>query len=707
MTALHAKATSHIDPVRAHCEMLHGLADGIDGVFVVSAYFAAGGNGTVTRHNVGDVDGMVEAITAHSDTSGANVYTGLHLMKRSLARGKRGTKADIVAVLGLVADQDADTGNTGGLPCEPNYIIETSPGNQQPAWLFDRPLPVDEATPLAAALKRATGSDHGTADVDHVWRIPGTKNWPNAAKLKRGRSPEPVPVRYLQEWQGEFTEVDAFRAALAPWESAPASEAKPVQLGELPDVGDINASADAAAMLAANDVGDRSKHASKVVEKLAFDGHGAEAAAALFLAATGDWLARYSTEERARADFARLWAKYGSARAERRDAGAAIAASLTAKVPGKAANDNVPATTKPDRYPGMVSSGEFVRGFKPPDYHVDGISQKGYLYSTTAMTGTGKTAVLLLIAALTMLGKPLGDREVEKGRVVYFAGENPDDVRMRWIAMAHHLDFDPDVVDVHFIAGTFGVAEMFERIKRDVEKIGGVDMIVVDTSAAYFHGDDENSNTQLGTHARNLRALTTLPGKPVVYAACHPIKNADPSNLLPRGGGAFIAEVDGNLTLNKGETVKLHHQGKHRGPDFEPIHFELKTVTAPALVDSKGRPVPTVMAEALTKGESVKRADKARNDDDEVLLAIERGKGASLTEIAETLCWFTSGGAPHKDRVRHAKDRLYKRKLVDVARKGWKLTPKGREAAVEARADKHSTESAAKLSAGLVRNRDS
>lgn len=381
-------------------------------------------------------------------------------------------------------------------------------------------------------------------------------------------------------------------------------------------------------------------------------------------------------------------------------------------VPGKPfkplqpANDNVKGT-KPDRYPGMVSSGEFIRGFIPPDYHIDGVAQKGYLYSTTAMTGTGKTAVLLLIAALTMLGRSLGDREVGKGTVVYFAGENPDDVRMRWIAMAHHLGFDPDCVDVHFIAGTFNVAEMFERIRTDVEAIGGADMVVVDTSAAYFNGDDENSNVELGRHARNLRALTTLPGKPVVFAACHPIKNADPSNLLPRGGGAFIAEVDGNLTLNKNDGgVKMHWQGKHRGPDFEPIHFELKTVTAPALVDSRGRSVPTVMAEVLTKGETVRRADKARSDDDDVLLAIERGKGASLSEMAESLSWYTVTGEPNKDRVRHAKDRLYKKKLVDVARRGWKLTPKGREAALEARADKHSAESAAKLAASLMRTHD-
>jgi hypothetical protein len=381
--------------------------------------------------------------------------------------------------------------------------------------------------------------------------------------------------------------------------------------------------------------------------------------------------------------------------------------------PLRPANDNVggketSATEKRPAYPGMVSSGEFIRGFVPPDYHIDGVAQKGYLYSTTAMTGTGKTAVLLLIAALTMLGRSLGDREVRKGTVVYFAGENPDDVRMRWIAMAHHLGFDPDCVDVHFIAGTFNVEEMFERIKADVEKIGGADMIVVDTSAAYFQGDDENSNTQLGRHARNLRTLTTLQGKPVVFTACHPIKNADPSNLLPRGGGAFIAEVDGNLTLNKNDGgVKMHWQGKHRGPDFEPIHFELETVTAPALVDSRGRSVPTVMAKVLTKGETVRRADKARSDDDEVLIAIDRGKGASLAEMAEALCWYTPTGEPNKDRVRHAKDRLYKKKLVDVARRGWKLTKKGNEAAVEARADRHRTESAAKLTAGLVSKIDS
>lgn len=251
-------------------------------------------------------------------------------------------------------------------------------------------------------------------------------------------------------------------------------------------------------------------------------------------------------------------------------------------------------------YPGIVSSADFVKGFVPPDYHLDGIAQAGFLYALTAGTGTGKTAVLLALTASTALGTTLCGRDVRKGRVVYFAGENPDDVRMRWLAMAHHLGFDPAAMDVHFIAGTFSIPAATARISMDVERLGGADAIVVDTSAAYFQGEDENGNTALGKHARDLRALTDLPGKPAVFVACHPTKNADPANLQPRGGGAFIAEVDGNLVLTKdGGLAKLHWQVKHRGPDFKPLFFALETVTAPGLVDSKGNLVPTVMATGM------------------------------------------------------------------------------------------------------------
>ena len=50
-------------------------------------------------------------------------------------------------------------------------------------------------------------------------------------------------------------------------------------------------------------------------------------------------------------------------------------------------------------------------------------------------------------------GFPIGKRDVDPGRVLYLAGENPDDVRMRWIALSEKMDFDLDTIDVHFLAG--------------------------------------------------------------------------------------------------------------------------------------------------------------------------------------------------------------------------------------------------------------
>ena len=81
----------------------------------------------------------------------------------------------------------------------------------------------------------------------------------------------------------------------------------------------------------------------------------------------------------------------------------------------------------------ILSGREFVAGFIPPDYHVDGVLQKRFIYSLTAPTGAGKTAILMLLAVNTAMGKPIGDHHVERGRVLYLAGENPDDIRMRWM----------------------------------------------------------------------------------------------------------------------------------------------------------------------------------------------------------------------------------------------------------------------------------
>ncbi len=213
--------------VRAHVEMLHTLAAGLEGELVVCVYGEdptrinpkTGKKGLpihpgVSRFRIGDIEANVDAIMRYDGVEHTNVYMPLHVVRRGLVGNARGKKGDIVAVLGLVADRDFDTGKAGEFPFEPSFEMETSPGNLQPAIIFDRAVNPKEAEPVAKALQRATGTDSGTGDVAHVWRVPGTLNWPNAKKLERGRSSDPAPVRITKPWRGARYSIDAVRSIL-------------------------------------------------------------------------------------------------------------------------------------------------------------------------------------------------------------------------------------------------------------------------------------------------------------------------------------------------------------------------------------------------------------------------------------------------------------------------------------------------------------
>jgi len=337
---------------------------------------------------------------------------------------------------------------------------------------------------------------------------------------------------------------------------------------------------------------------------------------------------------------------------------------------------------KPEHPPPLIqSSAQFVASFTPPDYLIDGVLQRGFMYSFTGRTGSGKTAIALLIAASVALGRAIGPYAVERGRVLYLAGENDIDVRMRWIGLAEHLGFDSTRIDVHFTTGTFKISGLMETVRKEVNALGGVTLVVVDTSAVFFEGKDINDNTQQIEHLKRLRALTELPGSPCVLVLCHPVKNASDDQLIPYGGGAQINEVDGNLTCRKQDTTsEVHWLGKFRGPDFAPVSFQLLPIASPDLVDSKGRNIPTVVARHLSEADKQDLDLAARTRQDALLAAIAEQPGASLNDLARSLGWFRPNGEPYKMLVTRTLDPLKAAKLVQVDRNGPTLTDKGEKA---------------------------
>lgn len=182
-----------VNEIEHHVASLHKLAVGQDGVLAVAVY-GEDLQPSNKHFEVGNVRSMVQEIMRWQAIPNANVYVPLAVLRRdSVGTIKRGGEADVVALLGLVLDLDSDRGKAGSLPPEPrpSIVIETSQGNYQAFYLFERALSRQEAKCLAVDVTNAVCSDHGTKDISHVWRVPGTLNWPDQNKRKRGRSRNP------------------------------------------------------------------------------------------------------------------------------------------------------------------------------------------------------------------------------------------------------------------------------------------------------------------------------------------------------------------------------------------------------------------------------------------------------------------------------------------------------------------------------------
>jgi hypothetical protein len=181
---------------------------------------------------------------------------------------------------------------------------------------------------------------------------------------------------------------------------------------------------------------------------------------------------------------------------------------------------------------------------------------------------------------------------------------------------------------------------------------------------------------QVGEFMRRLRPLTQLESHPSVLVAAHPVKNAAEDNLVPYGGGAILNEVDGNLTLSKtaGGAIKMHWQGKLRGVEFDPLFFRIDPVSAPHVVDAKGREIQLPVMRPASEIDAERR-EEAEVDSDRALL-----KAMMAEPNASQAAWGIAIGKS-KQIVNKKLQKLKSEKLVDVVLSKWSLTEKGRKAA--------------------------
>ena len=328
--------------------------------------------------------------------------------------------------------------------------------------------------------------------------------------------------------------------------------------------------------------------------------------------------------------------------------------------------------------PILVDATEWLANSTPQEWVVDGLIQRGNLYACTAITNHGKTAIGLLLALSIAAGKKFAGCEIAQGKVMILCGENPDGFRTRMRATMHAMGLDDGDLTglVTVLPQALPLSNSVEQILEEArQKEGDYALVLVDTSISYYSGDDEDDNLQARTHAWHLRSLAELPGHPAIVANTHPTKSADRDNLLPRGGGAFLNEIDTNLTVwSEGETAVLHWHRKKRGPDFDPVPFEFHGMT----IEEHGRKVPTVYAAHITDQRATELKRARTEADNRLLYAMLHHPDSTYAEWASSCGW---NGEQAKSKVWRSMERLKEDKLVTKFRGSLKLTKLGEEEA--------------------------
>jgi hypothetical protein len=363
--------------------------------------------------------------------------------------------------------------------------------------------------------------------------------------------------------------------------------------------------------------------------------------------------------------------------AQRFQAGGAVMAAATIDDLLKKRGNGKDETPKsPSR---VTGAGTFMRSYVAISYTLGGVLPSGYLYGLTAKQGSGKTALMIAAALAVAFGREdiLGCA-VESGRVAYVTIENPVDFKMKLAVNCyfHNISYDEAETRIAIIDGRDTPEQIIDGLRLDAEANGAFQLVCFDTYQAGFAAANAgafNDNEAVLGYLIRLRPLTTLPGSPSVLVAFHPTKNAGEGELIPYGGGSTYNEVDGNLTLWKEGTIKLHHN-RLRGPEFEPKFFRIENLSCPDIIDKQDRQIMLPVMRPCTELDAEERTAQDGNSQRALLRAmVENGNGTQRE-------WAFRIGKSQSS-LQFLFKKLAKAKLVSENFGKWKPTKKGLEAA--------------------------
>jgi len=150
----------------------------------------------------------------------------------------------------------------------------------------------------------------------------------------------------------------------------------------------------------------------------------------------------------------------------------------------------------------------------PMEWLIKGVLPKAELGVLFGASGSGKTFVALDLAFSIARGKAWRERRTTRGRVVIIAAEGAGGIGKRGEAYARYHDFDLRGVDLHVIpaAPNFLDNDDISEVMAEINNIGPIDVVIIDTFAQVTPGANENTSEDMGRALANLKLVHGATG---------------------------------------------------------------------------------------------------------------------------------------------------------------------------------------------------
>jgi hypothetical protein len=269
---------------------------------------------------------------------------------------------------------------------------------------------------------------------------------------------------------------------------------------------------------------------------------------------------------------------------------------------------------------------------EPIEWLIKGVVPKAELIILYGASGAGKTFVALDHAFAIARGVDWRGRRVKQGIVVIIAAEGGKGVAQRLQAYAQYHGIDlRDVPNLRIItaAPNFLESDDIAEVIAELQSIGDVSCVMVDTLAQVTPGANENTSEDMGRALSNVRLIHRATDA-TVYGVHHAGKDL---NRGSRGWSGLKAAADAQIEVLRHEdgSREIHIEKMKDGEDGMRWAFKLEVVDLG--VDYDGDPITSCVA--------IETDLPARKPDEDDRRGIKR-RGRVENHILEVMTLFGS-----------------------------------------------------------------